>query len=130
MRGYIVDFYQQPDPGVERLDSFIRHLLDHPDQGHQLVAERDGTVVGFTTLYFIWSTLKLKRFVVMNDLYVAASARGQHVGEALFLAVMGYARDHDLEPVQWETAQDNQVAQALYKKMGGRLSPWLHYELD
>ena len=60
MQGYIVDFYQQSDPGVDRLESFIRHLVDQPDQGYQLVAEQDGIVVGFATLYFIWSTLKLK----------------------------------------------------------------------
>lgn len=125
-----MDFYQQPDPGVDRIESFIRHLVDHPDQGYQLVAEQDGIVVGFATLYFIWSTLKLKRFVVMNDLYVAASVRGQHVGEELFLAVMRYARDCDLGPVQWETAEDNRVARGLYAKMGGHLSPWVHYELD
>ncbi len=129
MQGYIVDFYRQPDPGIEHLESFIRHLLDHPDQGHQLVAEHDETLVGFATMYFTWSTLKLKRFVIMNDLYVAVSARGHHVGEELFSAVLRYARDHDLGPVQWETAEDNRVAQALYEKMGGRVSPWVHYEL-
>lgn len=130
MVGYIVDFYRQPDPGPERLGAFIHHLLQHPEDGVQLVADGDAGLVGFTTLYCIWSTLELRRHVVMNDLYVAENYRGQHVGEMLFQAVVRYARDRNLGPIQWETAKDNLVAQALYRKMGGRPSRWIHYELD
>lgn len=130
MLGYIVDFYQEAHPGVDRLDAFIRHLLENPEEGVQFVAEDDGVLAGFSTLYFIWSTLKIKRFVVMNDLFVAESYRGHHVGEILMKAVIHYAEERNLMPIQWETGHDNVVAQRLYQKMGGRISPTLHYELD
>lgn len=129
MRAYIVDFYRHPDPGHAALTSFIQHLLDHPEEGFQLVSETDGALSGFVTCYLTYSTLRLKRISILNDLYVDPAFRGRHIGEELFTACLDTVRRRGLDPMQWETARDNTVAQSLYRKMGGELSPWLHYEL-
>ncbi len=44
MVGYIIGFYKEPHPGAERLDVFIRHLLVHPQEGLQFVAEDDAVL--------------------------------------------------------------------------------------
>lgn len=129
MLAYIVDFYQQPKPNQDELVGLIQHLIDNPSSGLQFVAEEDGELLGFSTLYFTFSTLKVKKAAILNDLFVSPFARGKKVGEALFQRNLDYIRDNNFASMTWETAKDNVVAQALYNKMGGQLSGWLVYEI-
>jgi GNAT superfamily N-acetyltransferase len=130
MTQYIVDFYKKPEPNEGELKNLIQHLLDHPDSGLQFVAELEGELVGFATLYFTFSTLQVKRAAILNDLFVSAGARGQKAGEQLFEKCLAYIRGNNFAYMTWETAQDNYVAQGLYNKMGGRQSDWLVYEIE
>lgn len=130
MLSYIVDFYQRPHPGEEAVTGLVEYLLDHPKAGIQFVAEENGQLVGFVTLYFTFSTLRVKRVAILNDLFVCATHRGKGVGETLFQHGLTYIRANKFAFVEWKTAKDNLVAQSLYEKMGGRLSEWLSYELQ
>lgn len=125
-----MDFYKRPRQEEGKLRGFIEYILDNRSSGIQFVAEREGALTGFATLYFTFSTLQLKRAAIMNDLFVTAEARGQRVGEGLFQACLEYAKRHDYAYMTWETAQDNGAAQAFYHKMGGRRSDWIVYEMS
>jgi ribosomal protein S18 acetylase RimI-like enzyme len=127
---YIVDFYKQPQPNEEELKKLMHHLIDNPSSGLQIVAEKEGKLLGFATLYFTFSTLQVKRAAILNDLFILHSARGQKVGEQLFENCLSYIREHNFAYMTWETAKDNLIAQGLYNKMGGVLSEWLVYEID
>lgn len=129
MNEYIMDFYQQATPDQQDLKGLIELLLEDPSKGLQFVAEQDGKLIGFATLYFTFSTLKVKRAAILNDLFVKPEVRGQKVGEMLFKAALDYIRQNDFSSMTWETAKDNIVAQSLYHKMGGQLSEWLVYEI-
>jgi GNAT superfamily N-acetyltransferase len=76
MRAYC-DFYQVA-PGDQALLELSQALLADPQrEGLQLLARDDtGRAVGFATLFWTWQTLAAARVGVMNDLYVAAEARG------------------------------------------------------
>ncbi|RSD26902.1 GNAT family N-acetyltransferase [Mesobacillus subterraneus] len=130
MEQYIVDFYKKPKPAEGELEKLIRHLLDHPDSGLQFVAEKEGKLLGFATLYFTFSTLQVKRAAILNDLFVTVEARGQKAGEQLFAKCLNYIRENQFAHMTWETARDNYVAQGLYDKMGGKQSQWLVYEIE
>lgn len=52
MLQYIVDFYKQPVPKERDLKDLIHHLMENPSSGLQFVAEHQGELVGFATLYF------------------------------------------------------------------------------
>jgi ribosomal protein S18 acetylase RimI-like enzyme len=127
---YIVGFYQKPQPNEGNLKDLIRHLIAHTETGLQFVAEKEGELVGFATLYFTFSTLQVKKAAILNDLFVAAEARGYKVGEQLFETCLQYIRENDFAYMTWETARDNLVAQGLYNKMGGKQSEWLVYEIE
>lgn len=128
---YIVDFYKRPRPDEGELVKLIDHLRENPSAGLQFVAEKDGTLVGFATLYFSFSTLQVKRTAVLNDLFVDASARGHKVGERLFRSCLSHIREHGFASMTWETAKDNTAAQSLYNKMGGHVSTdWFVYEME
>jgi GNAT superfamily N-acetyltransferase len=49
----------------------------------------------------------------MNDLYVAAEARGTGVAEGLIAACLERCRDRGATRLVWQTAVDNHRAQAV-----------------
>src|SRR3954452_20652539 len=88
MRGYC-EFYEVAPPD-EQLLAMSRELIADPErEGLQLIARDDsGTAIGFATIFWSWSTLSASRIGVMNDLFVAAEARGGGVAEALIAACL------------------------------------------
>lgn len=129
MMQYIVDFYQRPRPDEEALRQLIQHIQCNPSSGLQFVAEQNGKLIGFATLYFAFSTLQVKRTAILNDLFVVPDVRGKKAGEQLFRACLSYIRESDFAYMTWETSKDNHAAQSLYNKMGGMVSDWLVYEM-
>ena len=89
------DFYQVT-PSDQELLALSRTLLADPQrEGLQLLARDDtGRAVGFATLYWTWQTLVAARVGVMNDLFVAAEARGKGVAEGLIGACLERCREH------------------------------------
>jgi ribosomal protein S18 acetylase RimI-like enzyme len=126
---YIVDFYRQPRPADEDLRRLIDVCLEGKE-GLQFVAERDGELVGFATLYFTWGTLAAAPQAVMNDLYVAEDARGTNVARDLFDACVRESARRGCREMVWETASDNHRAQRFYAKMGGQRGDWVSYSID
>ncbi len=125
------DFYQVA-PSDRALLELSRALLADPQrEGLQLLARDDaGRAVGFATLYWTWQTLVAARVGVMNDLFVAAEARGAGVADALIAACLERCREHGAARLVWQTASDNGRAQAVYERLGAtREDRWLDYEL-
>jgi GNAT superfamily N-acetyltransferase len=132
MRAYC-DFYAVA-PADDALLALSRALIAEPDrEGVQLVARAPGgAAVGFATVFWTWSTTRAARIAVMNDLFVAPHARGAgagRVGEALIAACAERARAHGAVSLAWQTALDNERAQALYDRIGAERSQWLDYDL-
>jgi GNAT superfamily N-acetyltransferase len=128
MRGYC-DFYEV-DPSDEALLAMSRELIADPGkEGLQLIARaEDGRAVGFATIFWTWTTLSASRIGVMNDLFVAADARGSGVAEQLIEACAERCRERGITELDWTTAHDNARAQTLYDRVGAqRDERWLDY---
>ena len=129
MRGYC-DFYEVA-PADEALLALSRALLADPErEGVQLLArDDDGRAIGFATVFWSWSTLQAGRLGVMNDLFVAAEARGTGAAEALIAACRDEARKRDAVWLAWQTAKTNQRAQRVYDRVGAERAEWIDYGL-
>jgi GNAT superfamily N-acetyltransferase len=130
MRGYC-DFYGV-DPPDEALLAMSRTLIADPElEGLQLLArDDDGRAVGFATIFWTWSTLSASRLGVMNDLFVAADARGGGHAEALIAECAERCRARGASSLDWQTARTNERAQAVYERVGAtRDDRWLDYSL-
>jgi GNAT superfamily N-acetyltransferase len=130
MRGYC-DFYEV-DPSDDALLAMSRALLANPEfEGVQLIARDDGgKAIGFATIFWSWSTSSAARIGTMNDLFVSADARGGGAADALIRACVERCRGRGAVRVEWQTALDNQRAQAVYERVGGKREQWLSYSLD
>jgi GNAT superfamily N-acetyltransferase len=126
---YIVDFYHWPRPPLDRLEALVDLLAEGRD-GAQLVAEVEGEIVGFATLFFTWSTLRAERISILNDLYVGEAARGTGAAAALFQGARSLSRERGCAEMEWQTAADNHRAQAFYAKMGGQRGDWVSYSIE
>ena len=129
MRGYC-NFYEA-EPSDDALRDMALTLMDDPDlEGVQLIArDDDGHALGFATIFWSWSTLSAGRIAVMNDLFIHPDARGGGYAEALISACVDHARERGANSLQWQTAKDNDRAQAVYERVGGRREEWVDYSL-
>ena len=122
VRAYI-DFYKEP-PDAERLETLLSILAERPEIGVQFVAEKDGELHGFSTVYLTYDTVAARRVAIMNDLFVAPDDRNIGLGRALMRRCHEFAREKDCAVLQWVTADE--TAQALYNKLGARLGDLQH----
>jgi GNAT superfamily N-acetyltransferase len=119
------------EPDVERNRRFFSRFIDPSDDGLLLGAWVDGSVVGFATLYWFFSSTKAAESVLMNDLFVRDDIRGKGIGRALIQRALGEARRRGAAHLEWFTAPDNATAQRLYDSVpGAGRSMWYAYEID
>jgi GNAT superfamily N-acetyltransferase len=109
-------FYEQVSDLVAARN-FLRARFEH-GQSVILLAESQGQAVGFTQLYPSFSSVSMARVFVLNDLFVAPTARRLGVGEALLTAAADHARQLGAVRLSLNTDVQNLPAQALYESMG------------
>jgi GNAT superfamily N-acetyltransferase len=122
-------FYEVEEVDEERNRTFFRRFLAPSEDGLLLGARSDGRLVGYACLYWHFSSLEACECVLMNDLFVDGSVRGQGVGRALIEAAAEVAREREVPFVEWSTAPDNKTAQRLYDSTGAERTEWFSYEL-
>ena len=73
-------FYGQPSD-VDAARAFLRERHER-DESVALIAFDDARAVGFVQLYPIFSSVRMRRVWLLNDLYVDAGARRSGAGRA------------------------------------------------
>lgn len=123
------EFYEVAGISHERNREFFSEFTGSNANGW-IHAAWDGEIpVGFACFYRHRSSLTATRTVLMNDLYVSESVRGQGVGRRFIEVGCDLAREIGASALEWATAPDNVRAQALYDSTGAGKSTWLEYEL-
>jgi GNAT superfamily N-acetyltransferase len=85
-----------------------------------LGAYLNGRLVGIAHYIFHRSCWTVGDYCYLQDLFVAADARGHGIGRALIEAVEKEARSVGASRVHWLTKEDNTVARALYDTLAER----------
>ncbi|AND69153.1 hypothetical protein ATSB10_16990 [Dyella thiooxydans] len=109
-------FYRQP-ADLARARDFLAERLAR-QESLVLLAELDGEAIGFTQLYPLFSSVRTVRTWLLNDLFVAPSARRGGAGRALLQEAAAQARARGAASLSLSTALDNAPAQALYESLG------------
>ncbi len=112
---YRIFYKQLSDIGMAQ--AFINERLQN-NESIIFVAMDDDQPVAFTQLYPKYSSVRLIKNWILNDLYVDADYRKQGIGEKLIRTAMDFAKKQGSGFVQLETAVDNYTAQSLYEAIG------------
>ena len=110
----------RPAPSDERLPALRRTYDAHvarPETA-SLVAELEGTPVGFVSFELRQPFFTLAPQGWIPDLIVAESARGRHIGAALLDAALAQARERGAYAVALESGHHRTVAHRLYLSAG------------
>lgn len=95
-----------------------------------LVAEMDGTMVGMLVFIPLYSSWQGRKALMIHDLYVRETARGQGTGKALVMEVMRLARDRGCCRVEVNVLEWNGQARAFYEGLGlTHHAGWLGYRV-
>ena len=95
-------------------------FFDAYEPVHALVAESRGRLLGLAHYLFHRNTTMIGPTCYLQDLFTAATARGQGVGRALIEAVYERARAGGASRVYWQTHETNAIAMRLYDKLAER----------
>jgi len=117
-------FYKQ-DPSPEKSHLFLRDRMQ-AKESVIFIAYDGKEAIGFTQLYFTFSSVSLAPFYILNDLFVARVHRGKNVGVALLEKAQSYCTSEGFKGLALETAHDN-PAQHLYEKLGWKKQSNLFY---
>ncbi|MCF6299974.1 MAG: GNAT family N-acetyltransferase [Proteobacteria bacterium] len=118
-------FYKQPQD-IQGSESFLQQLMQK-NQSHIIVAEQQNKLIGFTQLFLSFSSVRMQRTFILNDLYVDENHRKSGAGKALLNAATDFAKQENAAYVVLQTATNNNSAQNLYINNGWKKDEETYY---
>jgi ribosomal protein S18 acetylase RimI-like enzyme len=119
-------FYEQGSD-LEGVREFLEVRIMN-DESVVFIARDEDNPVGFVQLYPSFSSVRMKRSWILNDLYVKEQFRGNGAGAKLIHKAIQFAKETGAKGVSLETGNENINAQRLYEKIGfERESNYFYY---
>ncbi|MCM3216674.1 GNAT family N-acetyltransferase [Niallia taxi] len=129
MKGYR-DFYKTPIVEDKKILDFIKNIISNKELGVFFVCKDEEKIIGFATLYSTFSSLRLSKALIMNDLFVLPQYRKQGIGQLIFNQCRKYANENGYAYMEWVTDKENKTAQRFYESNGSEKSDWLTYSIS
>lgn len=119
-------FYEQTSD-VKSARTFLHERISK-NQSTILIGEKDGTAIGFTQIYPLFSSVSMQSLHLLNDLFVDPNCRGEGIGEKLLEAAKEFAIEQGSKGLNLETHHTN-PARKLYERLGWvNDQDYLHFE--
>lgn len=122
---YLFDKYRvfyQKNSDVEAAYEFIKQRITNDDaQIYFAFSKESKKLVGFTLLYPLFSSARMKRLWLLNDLFVLQEFRGKGISKMLIEKAKELVRFTSACGMMLETAKDNLIGNDLYPKTGFEL---------
>jgi GNAT superfamily N-acetyltransferase len=110
-------FYKK-ESDVEGAELFLKERM-YNNESQIFVAESEEKVLtGFVQLYPIFSSTRMKKNWLLNDLFVLAEYRSKGISIQLIDKAKTLARDTNAVGLMLETAKSNNIGNSLYLKTG------------
>ena len=109
-------FYKK-DADVAGAKKFLSERIRN-NESEIFVAEIDNSLVGFVQLYPLFSSTRMKRLWLLNDLFVDAKHRGKNISVLLMEKAKEFAIQTNSCGLILETAKPNDIGNSLYPRTG------------
>ncbi|MFK7798653.1 MAG: GNAT family N-acetyltransferase [Aureispira sp.] len=118
--GYRIFYRKEAD--IKGAALFLSERLEKMDS-EIFVAENEAQkLMGFVQLYPLFSSTKMKKLWLLNDLYVNPQYRGQQVSVQLIERAKQLVKDSAACGMFLETEKNNLIGNKLYPKAGFKLN--------
>lgn len=112
---YRVFYHKESD--IPAAESFLKERIEKADS-EIFVAENDGKLIGFVQLYPLFSSTRMKRYWLLNDLFVNGNYRGKGFSKELIEEAKELAKSTNAAGILLETGKSNDVGNKLYPSCG------------
>lgn len=110
-------FYEK-EPDLKGAGDFLKSRMDNGDS-QLFVCEAEGNkLIGFTQLYPLFSSTRMKKLWLLNDLFVDSDHRGKGASIALIEEAKELCRKTGACGMYLETAKSNAIGNELYPRAG------------
>ncbi len=123
--------YEREPDAVETTAEVLRAQLAAARPPFEcLLAERDGSAVGFALFFRNYSTWRGRPGLYLEDLFVPPEHRQGGVGRALLRALARIAVRDGCARMEWSVLDWNQLAIDFYESLGARpMTEWTTFRL-
>ena len=112
---YRIFYHKNSD--IEAAKSFLTERIKNKES-EIFVAEFENNLVGFVQLFPIFSSTRMQRYWLLNDLFVDENYRGKSYSKALLEAAKELCRDTNACGMLLETGKQNEIGNQLYPACG------------
>ena len=109
-------FYRKPQD-INGAKAFITDRLTQNDSVIFLAKEGE-TALGFVQLYPIFTSVRMGKLWLLNDLFVSEMARKKGIGKLLMENAMSFSAESGAKGLMLQTEISNVNAQVLYENLG------------
>lgn len=113
---YRVFYRKEPDPEGCRL--FLTERIGNNESEIFLAETPQGDAIGFVQLYPLFSSTRMKRLWLLNDLYVAPEQRGKGISKLLINRSKELCHETGACGLSLETEKANEIGNNLYPATG------------
>jgi len=100
---------------------FLTERISNKDSVIYVCESEEGKLIGFTQLYPIFSSTRMKRMWLLNDLFVDPDHRGKGISKMLINKTKELSKLTDACGVLLETETTNDIGNRLYPQEGFQL---------
>lgn len=118
-------FYRK-DSDLSAANDFIKERM-LAEESVIFVHESGSDITGFTQLYPIFSSTRMRRIWLLNDLFIKPEFRGKGISKELIEAAKEHSRQANASGLLLETEQANKIGNRLYPSLGFDLNDETNY---
>jgi GNAT superfamily N-acetyltransferase len=108
-------FYNK-ESDVKTASEFLSERIENHDSEIFVAEAEDGVLAGFVQLYPLFSSTRMKRLWLLNDLYVDQRYRGKHISVMLIDRAKLLVKETHAVGMILETTKSNVVGNKLYPR--------------
>ena len=110
-------FYEK-DSDIEGASHFLAERIEKEDSEIYVAQHDNNEIVGFVQLYPLFSSTRMKKYWLLNDLFVNTEYRGQGISLKLIDMAKDLVRVTNACGMYLETGKSNNIGNNLYPKAG------------
>lgn len=127
----LAEYEKMSNEMVTDVDTLQESLFGERQFAETIIAEYEGSPVGFALFFHNFSTFVGRPGIYLEDLFVKPDYRGKGIGAALFTTVAKLAEERNCGRMEWSVLDWNEPAINFYKKLGAvAMKEWSTYRLD